>query len=275
MSATISTQPACVAVYERTIGASLDRIWENVLDWEHLPWLHADSFSDIAIRHGDRDGWHADVVLADGSAAEVAVTLERAQLRYTTATLAGAGTGTKIITTLAPSGERTTDIRVEFCVPDIPSDSREVVGQFYVQVYEQLWDEDEVMMRSRQQQLDARKEVGRELEREARLRMPLTLGKLVDLRRQLPLVVDWAGQELRIVELDGELVAHSTQCPHLLGPLADAPVVDRCITCPWHGYRFDVRTGASADRRGLRLRAAPRVCVDNEENVFLEIPEVG
>jgi hypothetical protein len=28
-----------VATYERTVRASLDRVRENVLDWEHLPWL--------------------------------------------------------------------------------------------------------------------------------------------------------------------------------------------------------------------------------------------
>jgi nitrite reductase/ring-hydroxylating ferredoxin subunit len=33
-------------------------------------------------------------------------------------------------------------------------------------------------------------------------------------------------------------------CPHFGGPLDDAPVDDRgIVTCPWHGYRFDVRTG--------------------------------
>ena len=34
-----------VATYRRTIHASLERIWENVLDWEHLPWLHRSAFA--------------------------------------------------------------------------------------------------------------------------------------------------------------------------------------------------------------------------------------
>ena len=34
-----------VAVYRRRIGASLERVWENVRDWEHLPWLHRQSFA--------------------------------------------------------------------------------------------------------------------------------------------------------------------------------------------------------------------------------------
>jgi nitrite reductase/ring-hydroxylating ferredoxin subunit len=39
-------------------------------------------------------------------------------------------------------------------------------------------------------------------------------------------------------------------------------VEDGCVRCPWHGYRFDLRTGLSADGRGLRLAPAPEVRVD-------------
>jgi nitrite reductase/ring-hydroxylating ferredoxin subunit len=55
------------------------------------------------------------------------------------------------------------------------------------------------------------------------------------------------------VEVDGVRRRHGTVCPHLGGPLEGAPLADGCITCPWHGYRFDVRTGRNADGRGLRL----------------------
>ena len=30
----------------------------------------------------------------------------------------------------------------------------------------------------------------------------------------------------------------------MLGPLEEAAVEDGCVRCPWHGYRFDLRTGA-------------------------------
>ncbi|HZO36948.1 MAG TPA: Rieske 2Fe-2S domain-containing protein [Solirubrobacteraceae bacterium] len=33
-------------------------------------------------------------------------------------------------------------------------------------------------------------------------------------------------------------------CPHSGGPLADGMVSATCVTCPLHGWRFDLRTGA-------------------------------
>ena len=29
------------ATYHREVIASLEHVWENVFDWEHLPWLHS------------------------------------------------------------------------------------------------------------------------------------------------------------------------------------------------------------------------------------------
>jgi nitrite reductase (NADH) small subunit len=43
-------------------------------------------------------------------------------------------------------------------------------------------------------------------------------------------------------------------CPHAGGPLADGIVADRCVTCPLHGWRFDLETG-----RALNADAAVAV----------------
>ncbi|HEV2819369.1 MAG TPA: Rieske 2Fe-2S domain-containing protein, partial [Solirubrobacteraceae bacterium] len=34
-------------------------------------------------------------------------------------------------------------------------------------------------------------------------------------------------------------------CPHRGGPLADGLVADSCVTCPLHGWRFELRSGAA------------------------------
>jgi nitrite reductase/ring-hydroxylating ferredoxin subunit len=89
---------------------------------------------------------------------------------------------------------------------------------------------------------------------------PLPLGSASTLRAQLPRLIDVHGARLRVVELGGELRAHTTVCPHLGGPLEETvPDADGCVVCPWHGYCFDLRTGKSADGRRLSLSAAPAV----------------
>lgn len=60
----------------------------------------------------------------------------------------------------------------------------------------------------------------------------------------------WEGRRLT---LDGERIAifrteegvHAVaaDCPHQAGPLQDGLVADGCVTCPLHGWRFDLRSG--------------------------------
>ena len=52
--------------------------------------------------------------------------------------------------------------------------------------------------------------------------------------------------ENRLVALfnvDGTFYALDSVCPHQGGPLAGGDVQNCIVTCPWHGWQFDVRTG--------------------------------
>jgi nitrite reductase/ring-hydroxylating ferredoxin subunit len=124
-------------------------------------------------------------------------------------------------------------------------------------MYARLWEQDEAMMLRREALL------ARLRARSKRSGTSLALGPLSELRPRLPVVVDLDGEPFRVLELaDCALVAHSTICPHWLGPLEQAVPENGILRCPWHGHRFDLRTGASADGRGFRLAPAPRVAVD-------------
>ncbi len=248
-----------VAVYRRTVRASLARVWENVLDWEHLPWLHRSSFSDIKLLDSGPWGWCARVgPQPAGEAIDIELRIERDQGRYVTRTTGGVGEGSEIWTRLKPLSAQRTGIEVEFLVPNVTQEQAEGLAAAYTRLYTQLWDEDEAMMMRREELLSRR--------RPARIGgdAPLTLGALEDVRAQLPLVVALDGRSFRVVELDGTLVAHSTVCAHSLGPLDDAPLEQGCIRCPWHGYRYDVRSGRSVDGRGLWLGPAPHVEIDSK-----------
>ncbi len=53
-----------------------------------------------------------------------------------------------------------------------------------------------------------------------------------------------AGRRVAVFRAPGGFHAIDGACPHLGGPLADGLVAEHCVTCPLHGRRFDLRTGA-------------------------------
>ncbi len=44
---------------------------------------------------------------------------------------------------------------------------------------------------------------------------------------------------------EGAFSAISNACAHQNGPLGEGRIVDCLVTCPWHGFQYDVRTGQS------------------------------
>jgi nitrite reductase/ring-hydroxylating ferredoxin subunit len=250
--------PEPIARYGRRVRACEARVWENVLDWEHLPWLHRHAFLGCQRLGASREGWRARVRLPPASAPrEIVLELEvdRAVGRYVARTCEGPGTGTEIWTHVRAAAPDATDIEVAFHVPGVPDAERSRIGAAYRQLYARLWDEDEAMMRRRQAVLDGG------LQRAAPAPGVLALGPADALRARAPLLVQAGGVPLRIVAVGEKLFAHSAVCPHWGGPLEEADG-ESCVRCPWHGYRFDVRDGTSADARPLRLPFARPLAVD-------------
>lgn len=242
--------------YHRRVRASLRRIWENVHDWEHLAHLHDDSFAACDLLDRGSWGWRARLVIAKGDEQVIELTADPDRGRYVSTTLEGTGVGTEIRVQLTPVAAALTDVSVEFHVPETRPERLPRIGEAYAAVYARLWDEDEAMMRERERMLAAIKSASAGP-------AEMDLGEAAAVRAQLPLIFGLAGRSFRLMELDGALIAHSTVCPHWLGPLGDAPVEDGTLRCPWHGYRFDVVSGACIGRPALKLDTAPAIRVEN------------
>jgi nitrite reductase/ring-hydroxylating ferredoxin subunit len=241
-----------------------------VLDFEHLPWLHAHAFAALAPLEAGDGGWRARVRLAaagDAPGPEILLelALERPARRYVARTLEGPGSGTEIWTRLAPAGPEQTDVEVGFHVPGVAERGRDAVGAAYVRLYRRLWDEDEAMMRRRQEVLDrrlvgARPGGGR-----------LALGPAAALAARAPCAFEARGVPLRVVSVDGALFAHASVCPHQGGPLGDDGATPALARCPWHGFAFDVRDGARCAGRGPGLPFARRIEVDAHGDAWLRL----
>lgn len=246
--------------YNREIRAGIERIWENVFDWEHLPVLHAGQFNHVELVDIGSWGWQVVLTKRPGSADRrllLELHVDRPNSRYRVRILAGDGTGTEIWTVMECLRPDRTAVEVRYYLPERRQERLEALGQAYRLSCASLWDEDEAMM-MRRDSLTARAVAG-----PRRTDAPVALGPLPELRRRLPLLIDFDGVAFRIIEIDGgTLLAHAATCPHWLGPLDETIPENGTLRCPWHGYLFDMQTGESADGRGYRLAPAPQIVID-------------
>ncbi len=56
------------------------------------------------------------------------------------------------------------------------------------------------------------------------------------------------GKELALYHTRGRFYAVENFCPHRGAPIADGELAGEVVTCDWHGWRFDLRTGACLNR---------------------------
>ena len=61
-------------------------------------------------------------------------------------------------------------------------------------------------------------------------------------------------EEIALAHVDGEFYATQGRCLHLKGPLGEGRVDDHVLTCPWHGWQYDLRTGENEFDRAIRLQ---------------------
>jgi nitrite reductase/ring-hydroxylating ferredoxin subunit len=94
----------------------------------------------------------------------------------------------------------------------------------------------------------------------------VTVAHLADVPPGTVLSVRAGERWYALANVDGVLHALDNNCPHNGGPLGKGVLDGRELTCPWHGWRWDVTSGRNcwpgADWRVPRL--AVRVVGDGE-----------
>jgi nitrite reductase/ring-hydroxylating ferredoxin subunit len=83
----------------------------------------------------------------------------------------------------------------------------------------------------------------------------------------------------RVVAVGDEEVAvfhcedgfHATQghCLHMGGPLGRGKLEGCVVTCPWHGWQYDVRTGENEFDRAIKLATYEVVVEDGDVKVVV------
>jgi nitrite reductase (NADH) small subunit len=57
-------------------------------------------------------------------------------------------------------------------------------------------------------------------------------------------IVTLGEREVAVFNVAGALYAIENLCPHQGGPLGEGWLEGTLLTCPWHGWCFDIRSGA-------------------------------
>lgn len=53
-------------------------------------------------------------------------------------------------------------------------------------------------------------------------------------------------REVALANVGGKVYAINNTCLHMGGPLGEGTLEGKIVTCPWHGWQFDVTTGKEA-----------------------------
>lgn len=261
----VSNQPCHVATYTRELPISLDRMYENAIDGEHLPHLHRSSFSELTILDSGKWGWRAKGHLAPKSfmnKMELELKLDRDKHRWITRTLSGLGKGSEIWTHAIPLEDHKIKVIVDFYVPKLPKFLKSMYESEYIKTYAKLYDEDLWMMATRQHELDRLKNRKAPENKEILNTSTIHLGSEADVSQALPMEFTLQGHPYRLIKLENEWIAHSSTCPHMLGPLQNSDIKNGQVECPWHGYMFDVKTRECTTGQKCKLAPAPKVLID-------------
>lgn len=81
------------------------------------------------------------------------------------------------------------------------------------------------------------------------------------------------GRIIAVFHVDDGFHALDGICPHAGGPLAQGYLRKHVVTCPWHGWQFDVTTGQHCLNARLQHTTFPVVVENNE--IFVDLPDAG
>jgi len=70
-------------------------------------------------------------------------------------------------------------------------------------------------------------------------------------------VVTVKDKAIALFNVDGAFYAIDNTCLHRGGPLGEGEVEGCVVTCPWHGWQFDVKTGVSETNPTAKVKTYP------------------
>jgi len=69
--------------------------------------------------------------------------------------------------------------------------------------------------------------------------------------------VEVAGKKIALFNAAGNFYAIADSCVHRGGPLGEGELEGTTVTCPWHGWQYDVTTGCNTDDSKIQVASFP------------------
>jgi len=92
----------------------------------------------------------------------------------------------------------------------------------------------------------------------------ITVAKTQDVPQGTGRTVEVQGIWIALFNVDGSFFAVDNTCPHAGGPIGEGSLAGDLVTCPWHGWQFNVRTGKRAGNPNFTVACCP-VRVEGEQ----------
>lgn len=83
----------------------------------------------------------------------------------------------------------------------------------------------------------------------------LKVARASDVEEGKGLIV-WAGPlKVALFRYDGAIYAIRNQCPHMGGDLGEGLLTGDVVRCPWHGWKFNIKTGKMPEAELVSVRS--------------------
>src|SRR5918912_3057628 len=81
--------------------------------------------------------------------------------------------------------------------------------------------------------------------------------------------VEVNSEKVCLANVEGKYYAIGNVCTHLGGPLAQGKLEGYEVQCPWHGSRFDIRTGKVVRPPAMRSEPAYEIKIE-DDNILVK-----
>jgi len=83
------------------------------------------------------------------------------------------------------------------------------------------------------------------------------------------IVAEVNGKSLAVFNIDGQFHVIDNTCLHRGGPLGEGELENNVVTCPWHGWQFNVITGGCVNNPSAQVETYQVKVEGADVKVFL------